>query len=167
MTDLEKREKTISVMQNLGIEIRLYEHGAVYTMDEVEELCPKNFENEIIAKNLFLKEHNEEKYYLIVVGGNKHADIKSVRRYLGTKPLSFATEEQLEQRLGVTHGAVTPLGIIFDREGLVSVIVDDDLRGDVLFGVHPCENTSTVYLKYDELEKFAASCGKRLINMQV
>lgn len=167
MTDIEKREKTVALLEELGIEVRLHEHGAVYTMEEVDRVCDRIYDNEIIAKNLFLKEHNEEKYYLIVVGGDKHADIKSVRRYLGTKPLSFATEEQLVKILGVTRGAVTPLGIIFDKEGLVSVIVDEELRGDVLFGVHPCENTSTVYLKYDELEKIAAKFGRHLINMQV
>ena len=167
MTDLEKRESILTALRELSIEIRLCEHRAVYTMDDVKDMCPKWDENEIIAKNLFLKEHNEEKYYLIVVGNDKHADIKSVRRYLGTKPLSFATAEQRESVLGVTSGAVSPLGILFDKQKLVSVIVDEDLRDGRLFGVHPCENTSTVYLTYDELERVAAYCGRHLINMQV
>ncbi len=167
MTDIEKREHTLDILKKLGIEIRLSEHKAVYTMDEADEFCEPCFENEIIVKNLFLKEHNEENYYLIITDGKTHADIKAIRRYLGTKPLSFATEEQLEQYLGVKKGAVSPLGIIFDKNGRVSVVIDDKLRGDFIMGVHPNENTSTVYLTYGELEKVVESCGKHLINMQV
>ena len=75
----------------------------------------------------------------------------------------------IQQRLwlGVTRGAVSPLAVINDTDSAVSLIIDDSLKNDALLGVHPCENTSTLFISYKELEKFAESCGHMLINMQV
>lgn len=166
MSDNSKRLAVTDRLDELGIQYSLFEHEAVYTMQDMaggEENYP---EGGIVVKNLFLKEHNSDKYFLVVTTGEKQADIKSLRRFLGTKPLSFATEEQLIEKLGVTRGAVTPMAVINDREGAVSLIIDDTLKG-ALLGVHPNENTATVFLTYNSLEKYAESCGHRLINMQV
>ena len=169
MTDLEKRQAVAERLSSLGIEYKLYEHKAVYTMEESakEEQKLDLPENGIVVKNLFLKEHNSDKYFLVVTSGNKIADIKSLRRFLGTKPLSFATEEELCEKLGVTRGAVSPLAVINDNNRSVSLIIDDALKGDALLGVHPNENTATIFLSWSDLEKYAESCGHMLINMQV
>ncbi len=168
MTDIEKRNIVTERLSSLGIEYKIYEHKAVYTMEESakEEENLDLPENGIVVKNLFLKEHNSDKFFLVVTSGNKNADIKSLRRFLGTKPLSFASEDELCDKLGVTRGAVSPLAVINDEEKCVSLIIDDSLKGELL-GVHPNENTSTVFVSYSELEKYAESCGHMLINMQV
>lgn len=164
----ERREKTFTRLEELSIPLRLHEHPAAFTMEEMEQTAGELSKFGIVVKNLFLKEHNSDRYFLIVAGGNKRVDIKSVRKYLGVKPLSFATEEQLEEKLHVPGGSVTPLAVLFDTDACVSVVIDDDLRtGEALLGVHPCDNTATVFLTYRELEKFAESTGHTLINMQV
>ena len=169
MTDLEKRKAVTERLDSLGIEYKIYEHPAVYTMEESakEEEKLDLPENGVVVKNLFLKEHNSDKYFLVVTLGDKTADIKSLRRFLGTKPLSFATQEELDEKLGVNRGAVSPLAIINDTDKSVSLIIDDSLKEDALMGVHPCENTSTLFISYKQLEKYAESCGHMLINMQV
>ena len=169
MTNLEKRLVVTQKLDSLGIEYKIFEHPAVFTMAESakEEEKLALPENGIVVKNLFLKEHNSDKYFLVVTYGNKTADIKSLRRFLGTKPLSFATEEELEEKLGVNRGAVSPLAVINDKGNFVSLIIDDSLKEEALLGVHPCENTSTLFVSYKELEKYAQSCGHTLINMQV
>ena len=169
MTDLEKRQIVTERLDSLGIEYKLYEHPAVFTMEESarEEEKLDLPENGTVVKNLFLKEHNSDKYFLVVTKGCKTADIKSLRRFLGTKPLSFATEQELVEKLNVNRGAVTPLAVINDTDKYVSLIIDDELKGDTLLGVHPCENTSTLFIGYKQLEKYAESCGHMLINMQV
>ena len=167
MTCSEKRAAVIQKLEELGISFKLCEHDAVYTMNDIKESDKTDApEGGIIVKNLFLKEHNSEKYFLVVASPGKNADIKSLRRFLGTKPLSFATEEQLCEILSVERGAVSPLAVINDKNGAVSLIIDDTLKGSVL-GVHPNENTSTLYITYSDLEKYAGSCGHMLINMQV
>lgn len=171
MTNIEKRSIVTEKLASLGIDFKLYEHKAVYTMEEAakEEESLNLPENGVVVKNLFLKEHNSDKYFLVITTGDKNADIKALRRYLGVKPLSFATEEQLEQTLGVTRGAVSPMAVINDKAGVVALIIDDELKDDAtkLLGVHPNENTSTLFITYKELEKYAESCNHMLINMQV
>lgn len=168
LENTQRREQTLARMEALSIPLRLHEHDAAFTMEEMEKVAGGLAEYGIVVKNLFLKEHNSDRYFLIVAGGNKRVDIKSVRKYLGVKPLSFATEEQLEEKLSVTGGSVTPLAVLFDTEKAASVVIDDDLRtGEELLGVHPCDNTATVFVTYKELERFVESCGHTLINMQV
>ncbi len=171
MTNTEKRNIVTEKLDFLGINYKLYEHKAVYTMEEAakEEENLNLPKNGVVVKNLFLKEHNSDKYVLVVTTGEKNVDIKSLRRWLGTKPLSFATEKELEEILGISRGAVSPLSVINDKEGIVSLIIDDELKDneDILLGVHPNENTATLFITYKELEKYAESCNHMLINMQV
>ena len=169
--DLSILRKAYDV-KTTGLVLSLFEDGEetvrrVFLFDQEKNLdLPKEG---IVVKNLFLKEHNSENYFLVVTTGDKNADIKSLRRWLGVKPLSFANEEQLEKELGVSRGAVSPMAVINDEKGSVTLIIDDELKGDgtTLLGVHPNENTSTLFITYKELEIFAESCNHRLINMQV
>lgn len=68
------------------------------------------------------------------------------------RPLSFATAEELMDKLGLIPGAVTPLGALNDQEGAVQVFIDRKLseeQGQV--AVHPNDNTATVLLKTEDL----------------
>ena len=68
------------------------------------------------------------------------------------RPLRFASENDLMDILGLIPGAVTPLGILNDEERKVQVFLDREfLEGRKLIGVHPNENTATVWLKTEDL----------------
>ncbi len=165
MTNEQKRKLVLDKLEELSIDYTIVEHKAVYTMEEVKNDGTEKYGE--VVKNLFLKEHGEERYVLVVCRSDKACDIKSVRRYLGIKPLSFADEEQLMRMLGVTAGSVSPLCVMNDSEGKVSVVIDDSLRDGGLLGVHPMENTSTVFISYKDLEKFSEAYGHMLINMEI
>lgn len=164
----ENRKRVLERMEQLSLPVRLYEHDAVFTMEEMQGDCGVNLtEKGILVKNLFLKEHKSDRYFLVILDGDKTADIKTIRRYLGVKPLSFADEASLNDVLGVAGGSVTPLAALFDTSHRADIVIDDAFRTtDRLLGVHPADNTATVFMSYKELEIFAESCGHRLINMQ-
>lgn len=46
----------------------------------------------------------------------KHADLKQLAEQLKEKRLSFVSEEQLPDLLGVPAGTVTPLALMHDKE---------------------------------------------------
>ncbi len=165
MTNKEKRKIVLDRLDELLIDYTIVEHDAVFTMEEVKNDGTEKYGE--VVKNLFLKEHGEDRYVLVICRGDKVCDIKSVRRYLGIKPLSFADEDQLIDVLGVSAGSVSPLCIMNDNAGRVSVVIDDCLREGGLLGVHPCENTSTVFISYGDLEKFTEAHGHMLINMDI
>lgn len=169
VVNAENRKKVLDRMNELDLPIRLYEHDAVFTMEQMTNADGVDLsEKGILVKNLFLREHKSDRFFLVVLDGDKTADIKSVRRYLGVKPLSFADEDSLIDVLGVTGGSVTPLAVLFDSAHKADIVIDDSFRTtEKLLGVHPADNTATLFMTYKELEKFVESCGHTLINMQI
>ena len=53
--------------------------------------------------------------------------------------------------LDLIPGAVTPLGILNDSEKKVKLFLGEELLKCGLIGVHPNDNTATVWLKTTEL----------------
>lgn len=138
----------LDTLDSFGVNYELAEHGAVRTIDELAamELPHK----EAIAKNLFLRDDKKRNYYLVSIHEEKRADLKALRHKLGSRPLSFASGEDLAALLGLEKGSVTPLGILNDRERRVAVCIDAAFSGG-LIGVHPNKNTATVFLNTEEL----------------
>ena len=56
------------------------------------------------------------------------------------------------QIMNLVPGAVTPLGILNDIEKRVKVFLDGDLLKEPgLVGVHPNDNTATIWMKTEDL----------------
>lgn len=103
------------------------------------------------AKNLFVRD-GKKNYYLLVVKGNKRVNLKKFRRENGIGALLFASEQELAAVLGLTSGSVTPFGILNDTEHKVQCFIDKEFtEGAGLIGVHPNDNTATVWLKTRDL----------------
>jgi len=69
-----------------------------------------------MQKNLFVHDDKKRAYYLITVKGDKRADLKEFRKNNNTRPLSFASENDLMEVMQLIPGAVTPFGILNDTE---------------------------------------------------
>ena len=102
-------------------------------------------------KNLFLCDHKGARHFLVVLPKDKQADMKSIGGQLGCSRLSFASEERLERYLKLLKGSVSPLGILNDADNCVEVVFDKDLIGSKRLGVHPNDNTATVWMSFDAL----------------
>ena len=76
--------------------------------------------------------------------------LKDLKDRLGTRRLSFANETQLMDILGVISGAVCPFGVLNDSEKQVTVFFDDYFAEGSI-GVHPLENTASVFLQVADL----------------
>ena len=162
---MDKKEKVLKKLDELNIHYKLIDHPAVYTIDTMDELHLNK--NGHIVKNLFLKNSNGKKHYLVVLKGDKKADLKSIKSQINSTALSFASEERLEKHLGLSKGAVTPLGIINDDEHLVNIVLDEDLKNEEILGVHPNVNTSTVFISNNDLIKFINSFGNEIFYVNI
>lgn len=162
---MDKKEKVLKKLDELNIHYKLIDHPAVYTIDTMDELHLNK--NGHIVKNLFLKNSNGKKHYLVVLKGDKKANLKSIKSQINSTALSFASEERLEKHLGLSKGAVTPLGIINDDEHLVNIVLDEDLKNEEILGVHPNVNTSTVFISYNDLIKFINSFGNEIFYVNI
>ena len=62
---------------------------------------------------------------------------------------------------GVLPGAVTPFGIINDKDRKVKVVLDRDLMGFDPVNAHPLVNTMTTALSPQDLVKFLEAEGHK------
>ena len=145
---------TFITEQNIQYEVT--EHKAVFNMEELDYVqLPYS---EWIAKNLFIRDDKKRNYYLITVKGDKRVDLKTFRKQHGLRPLSFASSEDLFSIMGLIPGAVTPLGILNDTEKRVHFYLDLEFKGNKI-GVHPNDNTATVWMMADDLMKLLKEHG--------
>lgn len=139
-----------------GVAFEITEHEAVYNMEEVAAVALSY--PEWIARNLFVRDDKKRSYYLLAVKGEKRIDLKAFRRQCGLRPLSFASAEELLAIMGLQPGMVTPLGILNDREKRVHLYIDAEFRGNKI-GVHPNDNTATIWLQADALLELITKHG--------
>ena len=151
---MDTMQKAVTdVLDSLGIAYEVLEHPPVYTIDEMESLGITGRGD--VVKNLFLRDAKGKRHFLVVLDKDKRADLKTLQEQLGCSKLSFASEERLKKHLGLSKGAVTPLGILNDAQGAVELVFDRDLTGRQRLGVHPNENTATLWISFDDLKKVA------------
>ena len=144
----QKRDLVLRTLTERNIPYQLWEHPAVYTIEEMDALdLPAP---EAVVKNLFLRDAKGRRYFLVVLSKEKQADLRALGERLGVK-LSFASPERLAACMGLEKGSVTPFGVLNDQERKVEVLLDQDLRTRPLVAVHPNENTATVALAPEDL----------------
>ena len=155
---MTEKEKTLQKLNDMKVTYEVEEHPAVYTIEEMEKLGISGD----IAKNLFLRDAKGTRHFLVVLPKDKQADMKSIGARLGCSRLSFASEERLERYLKLSKGAVSPLGILNDAERRVEVVFDKDLTGKERLGVHPNDNTATVWMSFEALRDIVKRNGNRV-----
>lgn len=144
------RNAVLALLKSRGIPFELAEHRAVYNMADLAEIALPHPEAD--AKNLFVRDDKRQSYYLITVRGEKRVDLKAFRHVHGTRPLSFASDDELATFLALFPGSVTPLGLLNDETRRVTLFIDEALlEGDGLIAVHPNDNAATVWLKTADL----------------
>lgn len=154
----EDRERRVyAVLGELGIAYDRFEHPPVATVDEAE--AHWSGIDATHCKNLFLRNKKGDRHYLVVVEHRKQADLRGLAARLGDDRLSFGSPERLAERLGLAPGAVSPFGLINDREHRVRLAMDGDLRAATFLAFHPNVNTVTVRLSRTDFERFLAWSG--------
>ena len=159
-----KKNDVLKLLDEKNISYRCEEHPAVYTMEEMHALHLDG--DRSIAKNLFLRDDKKRNYYLISIGTDDPVDLKSLQEILGSRRLSFASETDLKKLLKLEKGSVTPLGLLNDRNCTVQYFADLKFQNH-LIGVHPMENTATVWLKTEDLMDVLRDHGSPVSYVQI
>lgn len=162
---MNDRKKALDRLKELNIDYQLIEHEAAFTIDDMDNIDLEH--EEYIIKNLFLRDSNGKRHFLVVVDKDKKTDLKNLRNEIGCSALSFASEERLLKYLDVKKGSVSPLGIINDSEKAVEVIIDKDLLNKELIGIHPNDNTASVFIKPNDLINIIETNGNKLYYINI
>ena len=153
-----------ALLDQRGIPYEAVEHPAVYTMEELAHLHLPGEDR--ILKNLFLRDDKKRNYYLVSARGEGALNLKELARRLGSRPLSFASPGDLAARLHLEPGHVTPLGALNDQAAKVTVVMDAALQNTVV-GVHPLENTATIFLSAEDLVGLLREHGTPVVFCQL
>ena len=148
-------------IKNKNIWYEITEHKAVFNMEELSEIEVPYPEYD--AKNLFIRDDKKMNYYLITVKGDKRVNLKEFRNKNATRPLSFASEQDLMNIMNLIPGSVSPFGLLNDKELKVKFYLDKDFLNDKkIIGIHPNDNTATVWLKEEDLVEIIKENGNKV-----
>lgn len=156
MTDI--KDIVCARLDDMGIPYRRYRHEAAFTMED----CAKVDEmiGAAVCKNYFLTTKSKKHYCLCVVRGSARFKTSDISKQAGTPRLSFAGEEDMAEMLRVHPGSVSPMGLMFDPENRVQLLMDSALLDAEEMGFHPCDNTETIVISgRDFFEKFLPDVG--------
>ena len=160
MSDLIKRQKVYDYLNQLGFAFSVTEHPAVFSIDEMKNLgLPLKGD---VCKNLFLRDSAGKRHFLVTLPNDKVAPLKALQQILGTSRLSFASQKRLAKYLNLVQGEVTPLGILNDDNREVELVFDAALEGNPCLGVHPNDNTATVWISFADLYRVVEVHGNRI-----
>lgn len=155
------KEGILNILKEKNIWFELEDHEAVFNMEDLNNLNLKYKDRD--AKNIFLRDDKKQNYYLITVKGDKRVDLKQFRKDFNTRNLSFASSEDLMRILNLVPGSVSPLGILNDNELKVTLYLDEFFLSDNgIIGVHPNENTATIWLKVTDLVNLIKQHGNQI-----
>ncbi|MDD6212263.1 MAG: prolyl-tRNA synthetase associated domain-containing protein [Clostridiales bacterium] len=163
---LEKEIETYELLEKLNIPFRQVDHPAAMTMEDcrdVEELFHIH-----VVKNLFLCNRQKTKYYLLLMPGEKIFKTKELSSQIGTARLSFASPEAMETYLNLTPGSVTVMGLQFDHNNKVQLLIDEEILGFEYIGCHPSVNTSSIVFRTSDLvEKYLPAVHHEMIRVKL
>lgn len=158
--NLEK--KVIEVFNKLNIDYEIIHHDRIY---KGSDRSGKNidFKGAVCCKNLLVKEQsgkNKNKLYLISLAVDKKANLKEIEAKLNISRLTFASEEELVENLGIKSGNASILNIIEKTDTSVTFLIDKELLSYTKVAFHPNDNSmsivfSPIYIK-DIMEEYNA-----------
>ena len=119
------KQEIYNTLDRLGIDYTRLEHPSIMTMEEGMTIAQKLGVSS--CKNLFLVNKQKE-YFLLLLSGNKKLSAKSIAKQIGSSHLSFASDEDMKTLLFTTPGAVSILGLIYDRENKVKLLIDKGMK---------------------------------------
>lgn len=138
----------------------LHTHPAVFTVPEARVHCghiPGTH-----CKNLFLKNKKTGQLYLVTIPHEKRLDLNQFRKLIGAPKVRFAEPKDLSEILGITPGAVSPIGLVNDTNNKVIFIVDENVWNAEQICCHPNVNTETLQISGPDFRKLIKATGTRL-----
>lgn len=155
MNSKYQSQDLLAMLDQLGIRYILHKHEAVFNCQQSEKLAIAG--NNGKTKNLFLHNRKKSQYYLVVVEPKLAVDLRSLTQTLGDSKLSFASEVDLNEILGVGLGSVSLLALANDQQLRVRPVIDSSVWSSEIIQCHPLRNDMTLELKRNDLEQFLLS----------
>lgn len=144
---MDKSREILNALDNMGIEYKLIEHEPKWTIEDCLLTPGMDTETTTMPRNVFACNRQQTDFYLILMAPLREFRTAQVSKLLGVSRLSFAPENKLQEYLMLDKGAVSPLGLLFDANTQVRLVIDDALLKYQKLWFHPGINTQSVEMK--------------------
>lgn len=143
LADRSETERAVyEKLDALGIAYKRVDHGPAMTIADCHAVDAVL--GVAMCKNLFLCNAQKTNFYLLLMPGEKPFRTKDLSKQINSARLSFAGADYMQEYLHISPGAVSVMGLLFDTERHVRLLIDSDLLKEEYLGCHPCENTSSL-----------------------
>ena len=151
--------EVLAALDGLGVAYDLIEHEPAASIEACLPLAAQL--KAPILKNLFLTTRRRGGFYLLVTRPFAPFRSGEVSAQAGTSRLCFAPEEPLYALLRERPGSISPMGLMFDTERQVTLLLDRAIQGEARLAFHPCVNTHSLAMATsDFLERFLPAVGR-------
>ncbi len=157
---MQQIQPVLDTLQAHNINYSMVSHAPVFTMDDMLEAGLQN--HGTLVKNLFLRDAKGKRHMLVCVEANEAINLSNLAQALDSTKLSFASPDRTLTHLGVEKGAVSPLGILNNADHKVEVFLSSTLQGCDSLGVHPNDNSATIFISFADLKSLIAQAGNEV-----
>ena len=163
---LPREIRVYDALDAMGIPYERIDHAPADTMEVCRAI--DDALGTLICKNLFLCNRQKTKFFLLMMPGDKVFRTRELTPQIGAGRLSFGDPADLLRLLDTLPGAVSVMGLLNDPEGVVTLLVDEDVLAGETLGCHPCVSTSSLRLKTsDVFERFVPATGHRFTKVRL
>ncbi len=155
----DPRERAaLALLDAHGVPYTVFRHPPLRTVEDAKAL--RGDIDAAHVKNLFLRD-KRERMWVVTVLEDRDLDIKALRPSLGAYgSVSFGSADRLRRVLGIEPGSVSPLALVNDVPGVVTLVLDRGLDRHTHVGVHPLHNEATVRLAVVDLVRVLVAIGR-------
>ena len=157
-------DEIIRMLEKKGVPYSIIEHKRVFSIAELDEIDADG--KDAIVKNIVLCDDKKRSFLFLTVPPHMRVDLKALRKCLSSRPLSFLDENRLHEFLKMGKGEATPFALLNDEENLFSFILDRSLLNKMI-GIHPNDNSKTVFLNSLSLLQMLRELGKDCLVIDV
>ena len=145
---LSTRREVLAFLDQHAIPYEYYEHDRAHSIEACLQM-PFITEDVTICRNIFLCNDRKTNYFLLLLRPLTPFRTSVVSKKLGSSRLSFGPVETMEEKMHLTSGSVSPLGLLFDQEHTIKLAYESAVRRTPRIAFHPCDNAATIIFAQD------------------
>ena len=145
----ELEERIFKKLDELKISFEMVDNDPADSMEECIEIDTKLGAE--IRKTVVVCNRQKTVYSLVVMPANKRFETKVFASKMECARVSFASSDDLFEKLGVVPGSATVLSVINDTDKIVQVVIDEEVANDEYFACNVSDSRRHIKIKTKDL----------------
>ena len=156
-----ERQHLLDHLATVGITAPIVDYPEHTSVEEGKKL--RGTMTGTFTKNLLLKD-KKGRLFFVTAYEDTDIDLKTLHTKIGAQGrLGFASPDVVLEHLHVGPGTLTPLALINDTEGRVTLVIDKELDGAEQVNFHPMTHTESIGLTWHNFTAFVTSTNRDAI----